>query len=124
MPRRTQLIGFIVLIQLILFFVHFFLYKTWTFSPVGQGVSGASGPHLVITLLSMSFIAASLLAFRYTNAAVRALYKVSAVWLGLVSFLFLGAVGTWVIFGIGSLMKLHLSFQRVLEVLSGIGLVL
>ena len=124
MPRRTQLIGFIVLIQLILFFVHLFLYKTWTFSPIGQGGSAASGPKLVIALLSMSFITASLLAFRYANAAVRALYKVSAVWLGLLSFLFLGAAGTWVIYGIGSLMKLHMSFHGVLEVLSGIGLVL
>ena len=109
---------------MVLFLMHFFLYETWTFLPVGQHASGASGPKFVISLLSVSFIVASLLAFRYTNAAVRALYKVSAVWLGLLSFLLLGAVGTWVIFGLGWLVKLHLNFHWILEILSGIGLVL
>jgi uncharacterized protein len=124
MPQRRRLISFIVLIQMVLLLVHFFLYETWAFSPVGQHGSGASGPKFVISLLSVSFIAASLLAFRYTNAAVRALYKVSAVWLGLLSFLLLGAVGTWVVYGLGRLVKLHLPFHWILEVLSGIGLVL
>jgi uncharacterized protein len=124
MPQRKQLIAFIVVIQVILFSVHFFLYETWTFSRVGQPGSGAFGPKFVISLLSVSFIAASLLAFRYTNATVRVLYKVSAVWLGLLSFLIFGAIGTWVVFGLGWLARLDLNFHRILEILSGIGLVL
>ncbi len=47
---------------------------------------------MVFGLLSVSFIVASLLALRYTNAAVRAFYRVAAVWMGLVSFLFLAAI--------------------------------
>jgi uncharacterized protein len=124
MRRRGSLIIFIVFVQTILFLVHFFLYETWTFSPAAQHGSGALGAKFVISLLSVSFITASLLAFRYTNAAVRALYKVSAVWLGLLSFLLLGAIGTWVLFGLGRLIKLNLNFRWILDILSGTGLVL
>ena len=41
---------------------------------------------LVLGFLSVSFVAASLLAFRYTNAALRAFYRAAAVWLGLLTF--------------------------------------
>ena len=123
MPRRRRLIPFIVVIQTILFLAHLFLYESWTFSPAGYG-SGGSGLRVVLGLLSVSFMTASLLAFRYTNRVVRALYKFSAVWMGLLSFLLIAAAGTWVIFGLGWLMKLRLNFHWILEILSGIGLIL
>src|SRR6266481_8921091 len=98
MPARKQLIGFIAIIQSILFSAHWFLYETWAYSLEAQDVRGAFWIKLVLGFLSVSFVATSLLAFRYTNAAVRALYKASAVWLGLLSFLFLGAGGAWIVF--------------------------
>lgn len=124
MRRRSRLFAFILLIQTILFLVHFFLYETWTFSPFGPNGSGGLAPKVAIGLLSVSFVMASLLAFRYTNAAVRALYRLAAIWMGLLSFLLVAAVASWVIFGLGWLLKLHLNFHRALEILSGIGLVL
>jgi hypothetical protein len=78
----------------------------------------------VVVLLSVSFVGASLLAFRFTNAAVRGLYKAAAVWLGLASFLLFGAVASWIIFAIGTIAGLHLNFHHVLEILSGVALVL
>ena len=68
---------------------------------------------------AVSFVAASLLAFRYTNAALRAFYKVAAVWMGLVSFLFLAAVSSWIIFGIARLAGLDMNFHRCVELLFG-----
>ena len=121
MPRRRRLIPFIAVIQTILFLAHFFLYESWTFATGGHSSGGLK---LVLGVLSVSFMTASLLAFRYTNRAVRALYKVSAIWMGLLSFLLIAAAGTWVIFGLGWLVKLRLNFRWILEVLSGIGLVL
>jgi len=67
----------------------------------------------------VSFVATSLLAFRYTNAVLRALYKASAVWLGLLSFLFLGAGGSWIVFGVTRLAGLDVNFHRIVEVLFG-----
>jgi hypothetical protein len=45
-----------------------------------------------LALLSVSFVIASLLAFRYSNILIRAFYTISAVWLGMLSFFFLAAL--------------------------------
>jgi predicted MPP superfamily phosphohydrolase len=47
-------------------------------------------------LLSVSFVAASLLAFRYWNPFVRAFYRAAAVWLGFLNFFFLAACLAWI----------------------------
>jgi hypothetical protein len=119
MASRKQLIGFITVIQSILFFGHFVLYETWTFSSAGRVVPGAFAVKIVAGILSVSFIATSLLAFRYTNPAVRVAYRASAIWLGLLSFLFLAAVGVWIIFGVARMAGLNVNFHRMVEVLFG-----
>jgi predicted MPP superfamily phosphohydrolase len=71
----------------------------------------------------VSFVAASLLAFRYTNAALRVFYKAAAVWVGLLSFLFVAAVLSWIIFGVGRLAGLEVNFHRTVELLFGAAVV-
>jgi hypothetical protein len=112
---RNRLIVFISIVQLILFLGHFFLYETWSFA-----LPAEAAPHLLwlkmaLAALSVSFVSSSILAFRYTNTAVRALYKASSVWLGFFSFLFLGAGGAWLIFAIGRLAGADLNFHRMVE---------
>src|SRR5580704_2025075 len=117
MRVRKELVGFIIVIQSVLFLVHYLLYKTWAFSPAGGEAPGAFWIKLALGLLSVSFIAASLLAFRYTNAALRAFYKAAAVWMGLVSFLFLAAVSSWIVYGVALLAGLNMNFHRTVELL-------
>jgi uncharacterized protein len=112
--RIKRIASFVAIIQSILFVEHFLLYKTWTFS------SPANAPvvlwtKLVLGLLSVSFVAASLLAFRYTNPALRAFYRVAAVWLGLQNFLFPAAILSWIIFGVARLAGLDINFHRTVE---------
>jgi predicted MPP superfamily phosphohydrolase len=121
--RRRSLIGFIAIVQSVLFLTHFLLYETWTFSPAGSDAHGARWIKLVLGFLSVSFIAASLLAFRYTNAALRAFYRAAAVWLGLLSFLFVAAVSSWIIFGVAQLAGLDVNFHRMVELLFGVAVV-
>jgi uncharacterized protein len=119
MRLRKELIGFIAITQSVLFLTHYLLYETWTFSPTGSETPGALWIKLALGLLSVSFIAASLLAFRYTNAALRAFYRAAAVWMGLVSFLLLAAVSSWIIFGVARLTGLDMNFHRTVELLFG-----
>jgi uncharacterized protein len=116
---RNRLIVFIAIIQSILWFGHLLLYETWTFSPAGSEIPGAFWLKLILGFLSVSFVAASLLAFRYTNVAARAFYRVAAVWTGLLSFLFLAAIFSWIIFGIARVAGLEMNFHRLVEVLFG-----
>jgi uncharacterized protein len=113
MPVRRRLIYFITVIQCILFLAHLLIYETWTSSlPATADLRGA---RLGFGLLSVSFVGASLLAFRYTNALVRAFYRAAAVWLGLLSFLFLASILSWVIFGIAHLVGLSLNFHNIVQ---------
>ena len=123
MHLRRELLGFIAVIQFVLFLAHYLLYETWTFSPAGGDIPGTLWIKLVLGFLSVSFIAASLLAFRYTNAGLRAFYRAAAVWMGLLSFLFIAAISSWIIFGVARLAGLGMNFHRTVELLFGAALV-
>ncbi len=112
-----QFVSFILVVQAILWLAHFFLYETWTFSPESSSVSSPIGLRLAFGALSLSFVIASLLAFRHHDAAVRALYKLAAVWAGLLSFLLFGAAASWILFGIGHLCGIAVNFHRLVEIL-------
>ena len=114
---RQRIIIFIAIVQSVLLLAHLFLYEAWTFSPDRSATPVSFWMKLVLGLLSVSFVAASLLAFRYTNAAVRAFYKVAAFWVGLLTLLLGAASLAWIIFGVAWLAGLDLNFHRVLEVL-------
>ena len=114
MHSRKELIRFIAVIQSILFLAHLLLYETWTFSAPHSATSGLK---LILGLLSVSFIGSSLLAFRYTNAFVRVLYRASAVWLGLLSFVFLAALLSWFVLGITLLARLRINFHHLVQIL-------
>src|ERR1700682_2770192 len=113
---RKGLVGFIAVIQFVLCVTHLFLYETWTYSPESDA-AGAFWIKLVLGFLSVSFVAASLLAFRYTNAVLRAFYRAAAVWLGLLTFFFVAAVAAWIVFGFARLAGLDVDFHRIVELL-------
>jgi uncharacterized protein len=123
MRQRKRLTGFIVIIQSVLFFAHFVLYETWTFSSPRSAPHGALWIKLILGLLSVSFVVASVLAFRYTNAALRAFYRAAAVWLGLLTFVFFAAISSWIIFAVARLSGLNVNFHRLVELLFGSAIV-
>src|ERR1700759_2829287 len=112
---RGRLISFIAVIQSVLCLTHLLLYKTWTFSFTGSDIHGELWVQLLFGFLSVSFVAASLLSFRYTNAVVRSVYKAAAVWLGLLTFLVVASVCAWTIFGVAGLAGLDINFHRTVE---------
>jgi len=117
MQAPKRLIGFIAVVQSVLFLTHLALYETWTFSPAGSPSHDTLWIKLLLASLSVSFVAASLLAFRYTNAPVRAFYRAAAVWLGLLTFFFIAAVSAWIIFGVARLAGASVNFHRLVEFL-------
>ncbi len=117
--RRRSLTGFIVIIQIVLGLAHVFLYQTWTFSPAGGDTPGALWIKVALAFLSVSFVAASLFAFRYTNPALRAFYRAAAIWMGLLSFLLAGAVASWIVFAVARLAGLGMNFHWTVEFLFG-----
>src|SRR5258708_26685013 len=95
----------------------YLILNKWTLGPGVSKVSSSSWLKVIVGLLSVSFLTASLLAFRYSNPAVRTLYRIAAVWLGIVSFLFFAAVASWFVFGVTRLAGADLTFHKIVEVL-------
>jgi len=102
--QRTQapsgIAVFATVFQVVMLAAHWFLYETWLLfwgpmNPVARHTLTASA-----AVLSFSFLAATLVAFRYNNIVVRALYRFAAVWLGMLSFLFLAAVVSWIVYAL------------------------
>ena len=120
---RKRLAGFIAVIQSVLCLTHLFLYETWTFSSGGNDAFGSIWIKLGFGILSVSFVAASLLAFHYSTAVLRGFYKAAAVWLGLLTFLFSAAVFSWIIFGVARMAGLDINFHLTLELLFSTALV-
>ena len=105
---RVRIATFVAIVQSILFLAHYFIYSTWASFRAEPDPPGISGLGATVALLSISFVAASLLAFRYTNVFVRFYYRVAAAWLGTVNFLFLGACLCWLAYLAASVFGLHL----------------
>ena len=85
----------IVLMQGILVLAHWFIYSTWMAFWGGLGPSGTVALRTAILLLAFSFIAAALLGFYYANRLVTLLYRLAAIWLGLLNFFFWAACLCW-----------------------------
>lgn len=123
MRIRAGIAGFVTVVQLILFLTHFFIYETWIFGAAQGGATTSAWLKITAGVLSVSFLSASLLAFRFTNSAMRTFYRIAAVWLGIVSFLFFAAAASWVIFGVARLAGVNANFHQITEVLYAIAVV-
>ena len=110
------------IIQAFLFLVHSAIYGTWTFFWGATDYSHARELRIVLAILSVSFVAATLLAHQYFNPLVRAVYTIASVWLGLVNFFFLAACACWIVYGTPLLFGVHLEKRALVAVCFGLGL--
>jgi uncharacterized protein len=109
-------------IQAFLFLVHIALYATWTFFWGVQDSSRVAELRLALAILSVSFVAASLLAHQYFNPLVRAAYTIASVWLGFLGFFFLAACACWIVYGVPLLFGLRVEKHALAAVCFGLAL--
>jgi predicted MPP superfamily phosphohydrolase len=121
---RLRIVVIIGVFQFVLILGHVFLFRTWDFFWQAPDPPGISGLQWTLAVLSVSFLAASLLAFRYHNILVRWFYTVSAIWLGTSSFLFFAACLSWVIYGLARLAGGGVDGRLLAGSLFGTGVVL
>jgi predicted MPP superfamily phosphohydrolase len=113
---------FIGIVQSILFLGHWFLYRTVV------RFFGLTHPPFLLTfrvamvLLSVSLVATSFLAFRYSNLLVRCLYMGAASWVGILYLLILASLLAWIVYGFVRLFQLPLDRRILIEILIGMAL--
>jgi predicted MPP superfamily phosphohydrolase len=113
---RSRFVVFVAVFQTVLILGHIFLYQTWKYFWQAPDPPGIPPLAFVLAFLSVSFVAATLLAFRFNNILLRWFYTISAVWIGALSFLFFAACFTWILYGAARLGGLHPD-QRMLAAL-------
>ena len=105
---RTRISIFIAIVQSVLLLVHLAIYATWTFFLGPFDPIHRLELRVALAVLSVSFVAASLLSRLYSNWMVRAIYAVAAVWLGFVNFFFLAVCTCWIVYLLPALFGIHL----------------
>jgi len=83
---------------------------------------GSAALRVGASLLSVSFVGASLLAFRYWNVWVRGFYRVAAVWLGFLNFLFLAACMAWFAYVLALALRLDVDRSNIAAVVFGLAI--
>jgi uncharacterized protein len=119
---RTRLAVFVVIIQTIVCLAHFFVYDTWASFHPATDPAGVSRLQLAVALLSISFVATSILAFRYQSIVVRVLYTLAAVWLGAVTYLLIAAGLCWILYGSTRLSGYSVDRPLLVAVLFGLAI--
>lgn len=121
MPYRFIL--FIGIVQSILFLGHWFLYRTVVRFFGLTNPSALLTMRIAMALLSVSLVATSFLAFRYSNLLVRCLYTGAASWVGVFYLLVLAAALSWILYGLVKLFHIPIDRKILMEILIGIALV-
>jgi predicted MPP superfamily phosphohydrolase len=104
---KSRLILGITVIQTVLFLAHWFIYHTlvvfwWPLSP-----AATLALRTALFLLSLSFVAATLLGFYSKNRLATLFYRIAAIWLGLFNFFFCAACFCWLAGLMLSIFRLH-----------------
>ena len=124
-PRvRLRISRFVATVQVILFLAHWFVYEACVFFWPGLGARQITMLRVSALVLSVSFVAASILAFRYWNPFVRAFYRVAAVWLGFLNFFFLAACLAWIVCVASLALRIPVSRPEIGTVTFGIAALL
>jgi uncharacterized protein len=94
-----RILKFASVLQVVLLIGHGFVYETW--ASLRQAADPPGIPWLAVALgvLSLTFLTASLLAWRYSNLAVRVYYTAASVWLGFFIYFFFASCAAWAVFG-------------------------
>jgi predicted MPP superfamily phosphohydrolase len=113
--RFSRIVRFVVVVQLLLFVFHAFVYKTLSSFFFADEPAPVFRTLLAVTLflLSVSFVPAALLAHRYFNRPVRVFYRLAATWLGVLNFAFLASVASQIALGLAELLQLPLTASGI-----------
>lgn len=87
----------IAMVQSFICLAHWFIYETGVEFWWPMNAPTLMALRIAFAMLSVVFIAASMLSFRFSSLPVRLFYRAAAVWMGLANFLFVGAWIAWLV---------------------------
>jgi predicted MPP superfamily phosphohydrolase len=110
------------IIQSFLLLVHLFLFGTWVALHGAPRQPWLNVMKITFVLLSVSFVAATLVAHRYFNGPVRVFYRLASIWLGFVNFAVPAACLAWIAVAATIVFNLPFGQTRIGEFFLGLAL--
>jgi uncharacterized protein len=113
--RARRVRRLLLVVPSILLLAHLFLYGTWIeFHPSLRPVARTT-LLILVPVAALSFVAASLLAWRSFHWTVRIFYTITAVWVGLVNGCLFAACFCWIALGPEKLAGLRLPYPLIAD---------
>jgi uncharacterized protein len=119
---RSRIVVFIVIIQSLLFLAHLVVYRALVAFWLPPNFESVTALRVTFCALSISFVTASVVGFRYSNVFVRVFYTLAATWLGTLSFCFYAACSCWIVYAAANLAGVHLERRPLAEILFGLAI--
>lgn len=87
----------VAIVQSFICIAHWFMYRTWIDFWWPMSPPAVALLRVAFAVLSVVFVVATLLGFRFSNPLVRLFYRAAAMWMGLANFMFVGACIAWLV---------------------------
>ena len=120
---RPAIAVFVAVVQFILFIGHAVVYGTWIQLWGAPNASALVWLRLTFAILSVSFVAMSILAFWFSNPFVRVFYRIAAAWIGFLNFVLCAALLSWITYGLARLVGWRGSDRAIIAAFYGIAVI-
>ncbi|HTV60871.1 MAG TPA: metallophosphoesterase [Verrucomicrobiae bacterium] len=119
---RRRFVVFAATIQALLFLGHWFVYETWIYFSRSSTLHEVRVLQVTLAVLSVTFVASSVLAFRFNNWLVSAFYTLAATWMGVLNFVAIAAASCWIVYGAALLLRAPVGRPEIGRALFGLAI--
>jgi len=107
LPRmlRRRIILFLMVFSSILLAANWFVCATWNHF---WGTATVLAWQIILPVLSLTFVATTILGRRYSNIWLSLAYRISAVWIGVLNYSFFAAIAAWITSAVAELVSFHI----------------
>src|ERR1700723_2426194 len=113
---RSRIILFVTVFLSILLAANWFVCATWNHF---LGMTAVPVWEIIPPGLTLAFVATTFLGRRSSSFGLRLVYRISAVWLGVLNFSFFAACAAWIVSAAAMLLPLHFEPKATAEAFFG-----
>lgn len=113
---RSRILIFVTVFLTVLMAANWFVCATWNHF---LGMTAVPAWEFIFPGLTLAFVATTFLGRRYSSFGVRMVYRISAVWLGVLNFCFIAACASWIVSAAAMLLPFHFGSKSIAETFFG-----
>jgi predicted MPP superfamily phosphohydrolase len=113
---RSRIFIFVTVFLTVLMAANWFVCATWNHF---LEMTPAPAWETIFPGLTLAFVATTFLGRRYSSFGVRMLYRISAVWLGVLNFSFIAACAAWIVSAAGMFLPFYFEPKAIAETFFG-----